>query len=81
MPSMTLARTDAIVGVDTHKDRHVAVAVDGLGGRLAEQVVPATTAGYAQLHAWAAKQGRVVARPTPIDRTGRCPAPRCMVPP
>lgn len=61
MPSMTLARTDAIVGVDTHKDQHVAVAVDGLGGRLADQVVPATTAGYAQLHAWAAEQGRVVA--------------------
>jgi transposase len=61
MPSMTLARTDAIIGVDTHKDQHVAVAVDGLGGRLTEQCIPATTDGYAQLDAWAADQGRVVA--------------------
>ena len=61
MPSIALARTDAIIGVDTHKDQHVAVAVDGLGGRLAERFVPATTAGYGQLQSWAADQGRVVA--------------------
>ena len=31
MLSIALDRSDVIVGVDTHKDRHVAVALDGLG--------------------------------------------------
>ena len=44
MPSIALERSDVIVGVDTHKDQHVAVAIDGLGGVLGEpQFVPATT--------------------------------------
>ena len=47
------------VGVDTHKDLHVAVALDALGRRLAELVVPATAAGYRQLHLWATDQGQV----------------------
>ena len=59
MTSIALARTDVIVGVDTHKDQHVAVAIDGLGGRLNELFVPATNDGYAQLLAWADGQGRV----------------------
>jgi transposase len=49
MSSMQLRRDDVIVGVDTHKDQHVAVVLDGLGGRLAELFIPATLAGYAQL--------------------------------
>ena len=61
MPSMTLGRGDVIVGVDTHKDEHVAVAIDGLGGRLGELSLKANPAGYAQLAAWAAGLG-VVAR-------------------
>ena len=32
MPSIKLTRHDVIIGVDTHKDLHVAVAIDGLGG-------------------------------------------------
>ena len=32
MPSIALQRHDVIVGVDTHKDKHIAVAIDGLGG-------------------------------------------------
>ena len=32
MASIALGRGDVIVGVDTHKDEHVAVALDGLGG-------------------------------------------------
>ncbi len=31
MTSMQLRRDDVIVGVDTHKDQHVAVVLDGLG--------------------------------------------------
>jgi transposase len=60
MPSMRLARGDVIVGVDTHKDEHVAVTVDGLGGRLEELFIPATVAGYEHLLVWARAQGRVV---------------------
>lgn len=40
MPCMQLRRDDVIVGVDTHKDNHVAVAIDGLGGRLGDIIVP-----------------------------------------
>ena len=49
MTSLALERTDVIVGVDTHKDEHVAFAIGGLGGgRLAEPLrIPATNAGYA----------------------------------
>lgn len=59
--SMHTATTDLTitVGVDTHKDMHVAVAIDALGRRLAELVVPATAAGYQQLHRWAQDQGQV----------------------
>jgi len=49
MPSMQLRRDDVIVGVDTHKDEHVAVLLDGLGGRIAELFIPATLAGFDQL--------------------------------
>lgn len=50
-----------IIGVDTHKYAHVAVAVDNLGTRLGERHVPANREGYAQLEAWAASLGRVAA--------------------
>ena len=30
MPSIALQRYDVIVGVDTHKDEHIVVAIDGL---------------------------------------------------
>jgi transposase len=49
MTRMTLRRDDVVVGVDTHKDEHAAVLLDGLGGTLTELVVPATTDGFAQL--------------------------------
>lgn len=61
MTSIALARTDVIVGVDTHKDQHVAVTLDGLGGRLDELFIAATNDGYAQLLAWADAQGPVIA--------------------
>ena len=65
MPSMQLRRDDVIVGVDTHKDEHAAVLLDGLGGKLAELVLPATEAGFARLLDFCSGQvgpaGRVVA--------------------
>lgn len=47
------------IGVDTHKDVHVAVAIDQLGVKLEELHVPTTAAGYAKLHAWATALGSV----------------------
>ena len=38
-----------IIGVDTHKDQHVAVAIDGLGVRLDEKHVHVATCGYEDL--------------------------------
>jgi transposase len=40
------------VGVDTHKQRHVAVALDRLGQLLGELSIEACTAGYLELDAW-----------------------------
>ena len=37
---------EVIIGVDTHKDQHVAVAIDGRGVRLDEKHVPVATCGY-----------------------------------
>ncbi|MDT7574838.1 MAG: hypothetical protein QOH17_1171 [Pseudonocardiales bacterium] len=60
MASIALQRSAVIVGVDTHKDGHVAFAVDGLGGTLGEPcAVPATNAGYEELLAWADGLGPV----------------------
>ena len=60
MDSIAGARGEVIVGVDTHKDQHVAVAIDGLGSRLGEAcVVEATNAGYADLLSWANSLGSV----------------------
>ena len=70
MTSMTVEKTDQvasrqiIIGVDTHKYAHVAVAVDHLGTRLGAHHVAANREGYAQLEAWAASlagNGRVLA--------------------
>ena len=49
-----------VVGIDTHKDEHVAVAVDGLGVRLGDHRLSTTTAGYADLEGWVAGLGDAV---------------------
>jgi transposase len=48
-----------ILGVDTHLDFHVAVALDHLGRRLGESSVPATVKGYERLLRWAERFGPV----------------------
>jgi transposase len=45
------------IGVDTHKDVHVAVALDALGGQLDSREIPTTSAGYRSLLAWAQEHG------------------------
>ena len=50
------ARDDEVrvtVGVDTHRDQHVGVALDQFGRRLGTRSVPTTPAGFAELVAWA----------------------------
>ena len=63
--SKSIARVDpavtVIVGVDTHKHVHVAVAIDCLGARLASCSVSADRAGYAELLTWARTLGTVEA--------------------
>ena len=45
-----------------HKDEHVAVAIDGLGGTLGDPLfVPASPDGYADLLAWADSLGAIYA--------------------
>jgi transposase len=50
-----------VIGVDTHKYVHVAVALDELGTPLADTAMPADRAGYERLLEWAMSQGKVLA--------------------
>ena len=50
-----------IVGVDTHKYVHVAVAIDSRGIRLGDQSFVADSGGYQALIAWADTLGRIEA--------------------
>ena len=52
-------RRKVIVGVDTHKHIHVAVAIDQHGARLGDLAVSADTGGYTQLEQWARALGRI----------------------
>jgi len=48
-----------IVGVDTHRDVHVAVALDHLGRKLGWIEIPTTRGGYQRLLEWAQSFGEV----------------------
>ncbi len=48
------------VGVDTHKEQHLAVALDELGQVLAEIVITTTLAGYSQFVCWLKELGENV---------------------
>lgn len=59
---MTDTMTSAvIIGVDTHKATHVAVAIDTKGVRLAAFSAPATAKGYTALEDWACAIGAIIA--------------------
>ena len=60
MPTPPEART-VIVGVDTHKHVHVAVAIDSWGIRLRDQAFVADSGGYQALITWAETHGRIEA--------------------
>ena len=57
-----------IVGIDTHKSNHIAVAIDTRGTRLGDRTIPVTRAGYRDLEAWATALGPV--RAFGIEGTG-----------
>jgi transposase len=50
---------EAILGVDTHKDVHVAAVISGVGALLGTRDFPATAAGYRALLTWARTFGAV----------------------
>jgi transposase len=50
---------EVIIGVDTHKHAHVAVAITALGARLGTIAIPASRKGYQELEAWAQSFGPV----------------------
>jgi transposase len=50
-----------IIGVDTHKSNHVAVAINIQGARLGSVSIPATSQGYRELESWAKDFGPVEA--------------------
>ena len=57
-----------VVGVDTHQEEHVAVAIDQQGVRLAERYAPATSYGYRELEQWSRKLGDI--RAFGVEGTG-----------
>ena len=66
--STTPVELAAILGVDTHKDLHVAAVLSGLGALLATRAFPTTTAGYRGLVAWARSFGAL--RRAGVECTG-----------
>lgn len=50
-----------IVGVDTHQDEHVAIAINGDGAYLGEYRIETTLAGYADLERWSSNFGTIAA--------------------
>jgi transposase len=60
--------TDIIIGVDTHKLTHAAVAISALGARLGTMTIPANSRGYLALLGWARSLGLV--RAFGVEGTG-----------
>ena len=54
-----ICAAQVIVGVDTHQDEHVAVAINRQGLRLAELHAPASSCGYREIERWSQELGEV----------------------
>lgn len=67
------ATGQVVIGVDTHKDFHVAAALDATAGVLATVTVPACERGFETLLAWARAFGVVLA--FGVEGTGSYGAP------
>ncbi len=48
-----------VIGVDTHRDQHVALAIDNQGVRLGEHRLPVATCGYEELERWSRRLGAI----------------------
>jgi len=59
---------EVIIGVDTHKDVHAAVAIDAFGADLGTKTIPASSKGYRALETWAVSLGPI--RAVGIEGTG-----------
>jgi transposase len=59
---------EIIIGVDTHKEAHTAVAINGLGARLGAITLLASRRGYQELETWARSFGSI--RAFGIEGTG-----------
>jgi transposase len=59
---------DVIIGVDTHKDIHAAVAITALGARIDMMTIPVDGKGYQALELWAQSLGSV--RAFGVEGTG-----------
>lgn len=57
-----------IIGIDTHKFVHAAVAINELGARLGQITIPVSAKGYRDMEAWARSLGSV--RAFGIEGTG-----------
>ncbi len=68
MATMTDPIPTVTIGVDTHKDTHVAAALDDVGRLLGTASFPTTLAGYRELYRWARSWGEVTA--AGIEATG-----------
>ncbi|PZF85888.1 IS110 family transposase [Jiangella anatolica] len=67
-PAIPSDSAEVVLGVDTHKDVHVAAALTAVGVLLATATFPTTAAGYRQLLAWARGFGPV--RRAGVECTG-----------
>ena len=65
---MSEKHTEILGGVDTHRDTHVAAAVDAVGRLLATASFAATGAGYGELAAWLSSLGEL--RCVGVEGTG-----------
>ncbi|MFF0228649.1 IS110 family transposase [Streptomyces sp. NPDC004629] len=66
---------EAVLGVDTHKDVHVAAVTDHLGRVKGSEAFPATAAGYVELLSWAGEFGDI--RRAGVEGTGSYGAGLC----
>ncbi|GGY16724.1 hypothetical protein GCM10010358_80430 [Streptomyces minutiscleroticus] len=74
-PRKTAHATNVVLGVDTHKDVHVATVLTTLGALLATGSFPTTQAGYVDLLARARSFGTV--RQAGVEGTGSYGASLC----
>ncbi|MEU4565018.1 IS110 family transposase [Actinoplanes sp. NPDC023936] len=59
MPQSLRPGDEVVLGIDTHRDQHVAAVTDGLGTVLSTRSFAAASAGYQQLLSWTRQHGTV----------------------